>query len=87
MSNVIATTEHVFASLSPEQVYDAWIKPETVRAWMEAQLHDKHPGIAVTRIEIDPVVGGRFLFADSRDGSEAWGYYKTLVRPRTIVFS
>lgn len=87
MSNVTATAEHAFAGLSAEQVYDAWIKPDEVRAWMETQLRVNHPGIAVTRVEIDPAVGGKFLFADSRDGSEAWGYYKTLERPRTIAFS
>lgn len=87
MSNVTARAEHAFENLSAEQVYDAWIRPEQVRDWMETQLRAKHPGIEVTRVEIDPIVGGKFLFADSRDGSEAWGYYKTLERAKTIVFS
>ncbi|MFD1255035.1 MULTISPECIES: SRPBCC family protein [Devosia] len=87
MSTVTARAEYEFASLSAEQVYDAWLMPERARQWMTAQLQAKTPDEVVTRVEIEPVTGGKFVFADSRDGSEAWGTYKRLDRPTRIAFS
>lgn len=84
---VTARARHVFSGLSAAQVYDAWTQPDLVRQWMSLQLQAKDPSVAVRRVEIDPVVGGRFLFSDSREGSEAWGLYKALERPERIVFS
>jgi len=86
---VTAVARHHFVGLMPDQVYDAWIDPATVRAWGARNLGDRDPSSAVTRIEIDPVVGGRFLFADIRDGeeTETWGYYRALERPTRLVFT
>lgn len=86
---VVAVARHEFADLAPEQVFDAWIDPAKVRAWGNYNLKERDPSAEVTRIEIDPVVGGRFVFADRREGedSEAWGYYRALERPRRIVFT
>ena len=86
---VTAVARHEFASLTPEQVYDAWLDPATMRAWGEHNLKEHAASSEVTTIEIDPRVGGRFLIADIRDGetSETWGYYRALERPSRIVFT
>lgn len=43
----------------------------------------------IGQIEIDPKVGGSFLFTDMRDGTAArhWGTYLELNRPRKIAFT
>ena len=43
----------------------------------------------ITACELDPVVGGRFLFADMREDGEArhWGTFKVLERPTKIAFT
>ncbi len=87
MSTVTARARHAFPRLSAGQVYAAWTQPELVRQCMSLQLQGKDPAIALRRVEIDPVVGGKFVFSDSREGSEAWGYYRALERPGRIVFS
>ncbi len=85
--NVTAFARHQFAKLSAEQAYDAWVDPATVRLWMEHHLKQSDTAADVTRIEINPSLGGRFLFADTREGSECWGYYRALERPRRIAFT
>jgi uncharacterized protein YndB with AHSA1/START domain len=88
MSEIVtATARHRFADLSPQQVFDAWLDPGLVRAWMQQNVDEKNPGNAVTRIEIDPSVGGRFFFAGSREGTEAWGTYQVIDRPNRLVFT
>lgn len=84
---VTAVARHEFAGLGAEQVYEAWLDAEKIRAWMMHHLKARDANAAITRIEVDPVVGGRFLFADTREGSEAWGYYRALEAPRRIVFT
>ena len=84
---VKAIARHVFSTLTATQVYDAWVDEGQLRRWMEHHLKERDPAAAVTRVEVDAVVGGRFDFADTREGSEAWGYYRVLDRPRQIVFT
>ena len=84
---VSAVARHEFATLTPKAVYDAWLDAGTMRHWMEHHLRRSHPDERVTRIELNPVVGGRFDLADTREGSEAWGYYRALERPGRIVFT
>ncbi|WMT89645.1 SRPBCC family protein [Pelagibacterium sp. H642] len=86
---VTAVARHTFVTLAPEQVYDSWVDPAKVRAWGDHNLKERDPSSTVTRIEIDPKVGGRFLFADVRDGeeTETWGYYRALERPNRLVFT
>ena len=84
---VTAVAQHKFAGLTAEQVFDAWVDGDLVRTWMGRHLKQRDAAAEVTRIEVDPVVGGRFLFADTRPESEAWGTYRTLDRPGRIVFS
>lgn len=84
---VTAVARHRFAALTAEQVFDAWIDQDLVRLWMERHLKERDAAAALSRIEIDPVVGGQFLFADTRPESEAWGTYRALDRPGRVVFS
>ena len=76
-------------SLEPQQVYDAWLDPEKVRIWLSSSL--KVGGLAgdVRQIQIEPRVGGKFLFSDFRNGKEVqhWGTYLELKRPHLIVFT
>lgn len=86
-NTVVARAEHRFERLGAEAVYEAWVDPDRLRVWMEHHLKAREGAAQVTRIEVDPVVGGRFFFADSREGGEAWGDYRVLEKPRRIVFS
>ena len=87
-AKIEARVSHHFKA-SPERVYDAWLDPGLVRAWMAAAL--KSLGLAgdIRRVEIDARVGGKFFFSDIRDGNEArhWGTYLELERPRKIAFT
>lgn len=85
---VEARSIHRFA-VSAEKVYDAWLDPGQVRAWMSTSL--KEAGLAgeIRRVEMDPQVGGKFCFSDLRDGKEAVhiGQYLELTRPSKIAFT
>src|SRR5262249_42852540 len=87
-SRIEAKVSHNFRA-SAERVYAAWLDPKQVRVWMSAALRSFGLGGEITRVEIDARVGGRFLFSDMRDGTEArhWGTYLELERPRKIVFT
>jgi len=89
MSNIVAKTEYSFASLTPKQVYGAWLDPEQVREWMTRNMKARGGDYEVTRIEIDPVIGGHYLFAGKQDGeqSDSWGYYRELEPGRRLVFT
>lgn len=90
MADIITVrVEHRFATALPEQVYDAWIVPEKLRAWNEVALADFGLAAEITAIETDPRVGGAFLFADRRDGEDTrcWGTYLSVERPRVLEFT
>ncbi len=74
---------------SAERVYDAWLQPDKVRVWMRTASQSMGLSGDIGQIEIDPKVGGAFLFTDIRDGTETrhWGRYLELERPRKIVFT
>ena len=85
---VEAKVTHRFRA-SPERVYDAFVDPALARRWQAAWLKRAGLNSSVTKSEFDPRVGGKFLFADERDGEEArnWGTFQVLERPSRIVFT
>jgi uncharacterized protein YndB with AHSA1/START domain len=72
-----------------EQLFDAWLNPAMVRGWLTSALRGMGLPWHVKTIEIDPRVGGQFIFTDERGHVEArhWGTYLELDRPRRIVFT
>lgn len=85
MSDQGRATVHVvrdFAA-SAERVFDAWLDPATMARWLFAT-----PNGTMVRAEADPVVDGRFVFVDRRDGVdvEHLGRYLEIDRPRRLVF-
>jgi uncharacterized protein YndB with AHSA1/START domain len=76
-------------SASPERVYDAWLEPAKLRAWMSAALKQMGQSGETKRVEVDARVGGKFFFSDMREAGEAkhWGTYRVLDRPRKIEFT
>ena len=87
-SKIEARVTHRFKAAA-ERVYDAWLNPDQVRAWLAAATRSLGLAGDIRRVEIDARVGGRFFFSDIRDGQEArhWGTYLELDRPKTIVFT
>lgn len=83
-----AKVTHRFKA-SPERVYDAFLDPVKVRLWQQAWGLQAGTAGEMTACEIDPVVGGKFLFADMREDGEArhWGTFQALDRPRKIAFT
>jgi uncharacterized protein YndB with AHSA1/START domain len=69
---------------SPEVVYDAWLSPQVLRRFMCPA-----PGCSVTRAEVDPKVGGKFLVLMHIGGQDRphHGEYLVLERPRRMAFT
>ena len=65
-----AFAEEGHDAIPAERVFDAWLDPDTVRAWMQL-LSFGWGAMDVRRVEIDARVGGRFTFSDMREGQEA----------------
>lgn len=68
---------------SPDEVFHEWIDAEAMRAWMCPR-----PARA-TRVELDPVVGGRLRIDISDDGADFYvsGTYLELDPPHKLSFT
>lgn len=86
---VTATARHRFETLDADTVYDAWLDAKTLRRWMAQPMSRKAGKVEITRVDVDARIGGRFHFAEIRDGevAESWGDYRALERPSRIVFA
>jgi uncharacterized protein YndB with AHSA1/START domain len=80
--NLTVTVAHDYLA-APEQVFDAWLDPQTVGQWLFAT-----PEGVMQRVEVDPRVGGGFTIAEQRGEAlaEHTATYLELERPRRIVF-
>ena len=89
MTEKIKANASCQSKASAQRFYDAWLQPDKVQAWMRTALQSMGLSGDIGRIEIDPRVGGAFLFTDIRDAVEArhWGTYLELERPHKIVFT
>ncbi len=78
----VLTIERSLAA-PPERVFDAWLDPQQARAFLFAT-----PEGEMVRAELDPRVGGSFLFVDRRaDGdAEHHGRFVEIDRPHRLVF-
>jgi uncharacterized protein YndB with AHSA1/START domain len=68
---------------SPEQVFDAWLAPETTSKWLFSS-----GGVRIAN-EIDARPGGSWLMTDRYQGTDytACGEYLEIARPRRLVFT
>lgn len=83
-----ARVQHVFQA-SPEQVFDAWINPVSIRRWLSAALRTMGLPGDILEVRVEPWHGGVFHFSDQRDGLVArhWGSYLRFERPRLLAFT
>lgn len=67
----------------PEQVFDAWLDPGMVAYWFSPELGE------MARVDIDAREGGMFRLDQQRGEALArhWGTYRTIDRPRRLVFT
>lgn len=79
---VTARVSRVFP-FPAERVFAAWLDPQLARLFLFAS-----PGGEMVRAEVDPRVGGRFVFTDRRDGEdvEHSGEYLEIDSPHRLVF-
>jgi len=86
-TNPVPTTVLLARRLAqnPERVFDAWLDPVKINKWIVAAS----PADTVTRIAVEPQVGGTFSFVVVRDGREVehLGGYVELYRPRRLAFT
>ena len=86
MNAALASTSVVVRrtiAASPEELFDAWLDPEAVGAWMRPN------SISSTQAKVDARVGGRYeilMHSDTADYPHS-GVYQVIDRPRRLVFT
>lgn len=70
-------------NVSAERIFDTLLDPTKARNFMFATLTGK-----MIKAEIDPKVGGKFLFVDRRPEGDAahYGTYLEILRPKALTF-
>lgn len=73
----------MFFDPSPEKLFDAWLDPENLSAWLFAS--DKE----ILSIELDDQVGGSFCFSVRRNGQKVdhVGKYLKIDRAKVLSFT
>lgn len=71
-------------SISPEAVFDAWLKPELVKLWMFKSASNE-----IVSVTIDAKTGGRFSILELNNGEEIdhYGEYIEVKRPTHLAFT
>lgn len=71
-------------AVDPERLFDAWLDPETLGAWLF-----KTPEGEMVRVEADPRVGGSYAIVERREGEDVvhTGIYEEIERPSRLVFT
>jgi two-component system cell cycle response regulator DivK len=69
---------------SPEDLFDAWVDPETAGAWLFAT-----PAGEMVRVRIDAAPGGTYEIVERRDGEDVLhtGRYLAVERPERLEFT
>jgi len=72
-----------FIEAPAQRIYDAWLIPSNASKWLFAT-----PTGEMVRVEIEPRVGGKFVFTDRRDGQdvEHIGEFLELEPGRKLAF-
>jgi uncharacterized protein YndB with AHSA1/START domain len=85
--DVTVVTDHRFKA-TREQVFDAWLDPETARKWLFTTEASE-----IVEVKIDAQPGGKFVFVDRRDSGEFKGdirhvgEYVEISRPERLIFT
>ncbi len=68
---------------TPEELYDAWLDPESLSVWMRPM------GIPSSTARVDARVGGTFEVVMHGRGGDLrhFGVYRALERPKRLVFT
>jgi uncharacterized protein YndB with AHSA1/START domain len=84
MTDDLSVTVRREIAARAEDLFDAWLDPESMSAWMKPR------NIRETHAETDPREGGSFRITMVRDDSESilhTGMYRVIDRPRRLVFT
>ena len=84
MSDDFSLTVRREIAASAEDLFDAWLDPESMSAWMKPR------DIRETHAENDPREGGSFRIVMVRDDDDSvvhTGMYRVIDRPRRLVFT
>jgi uncharacterized protein YndB with AHSA1/START domain len=69
---------------SPDRVFDEWLNPDRAKRWLFST-----PTGEMIRAELDPRVGGKFVYTDRRDGVDIdhMGEFLEIDRPHRLTFT